>query len=464
MRKKPIFILGALAFCFAFMEAIALGQDLGEIEGFNKNDRVLILAPHPDDETLGCAGVIQNALKAGAEVKIVYLTNGDNNEFAFIVYEKRLTFKKGEFIHMGQVRRQEAIEAMKLLGLSEDNLVFLGYPDFGTFTIFTKYWQALKPYRSMLTRSTKVPYQNDLSFGAPYVGESILSDLEKILLNYKPTQVFVAHPADVNPDHKSLYLFFQIALRNLRKQIPDPKVYPYLVHSSGWPKPRHYHPELGLEPPVNLTDSQGKWLKLDLAPPDLETKHKAILCYKSQTESSAFYLLSFARKNELFGDYPEIELSRQVSLKERAVAFFGFSKMFANSEEEGTLANDSLIENQGEVSYAAVDNCLLIRVEKDKELIHRFSLTLYIFGFNAKVPFSSMPKIRIVTKSDKFKVYDGKKIINPGSIRLDLTADDLVLRIPLNILGDPEFILTSVKARGEKLASGTSGFRKIVIK
>jgi hypothetical protein len=174
--------------------------------------------------------------------------------------------------------------------------------------------------------------------------------------------------------------------------------------------------------------------------------------------------LSFARKNELFGDYPEIELNRQVSLKERAIAFFGFSKMFANSEEEGTLSNDSLIENQGEISYAVVDNCLLMRVEKNKELIRRFSLTLYIFGFSDKSPFSSMPKIRIVTKYNKFKIYDGKKIINPGGISLDLTNDDLVLRIPLNILGEPAFILTSVKAQGGKLALGSSGFRKIVIK
>jgi LmbE family N-acetylglucosaminyl deacetylase len=463
LKKLAAVLILSVLYC-AQERTLVLAQDaVPKLESFNKNDRVLILAPHPDDETVGCAGIIQQAKKSGANVRVAYLTNGDNNEFAFIVYEKRLTFKPGEFIHMGEVRRKEAIKAMKLLGLNEDDLVFLGYPDFGTFTIFNQYWQAQKPFRSMFSRATKVPYKNDLSFGAPYVGESVLSDLEKVIIDYKPTKIFVSHPADVNVDHKALYLFLQVALRDLRKEFPGPKVYPYLVHCLGWPKPRHYHPELGLEPPANLA-AQVKWLKADLTPEELELKHQAVLCYKSQTESSAFYLLSFGRKNELFGDYPEIELSRQVSLKERAAAFFGFSKMFPSSEDEGTLSSGSLIPDQGEVSYAVVDNCFLIRVKKDKELVHRFSLMFYIFGFSDKTKFSSMPKIRVNIKNGKFKVYDCKEIINSDGVRVDLGDEDLVLRIPLTILGDPDFILTSVKVYGGKLPLSATGFRKIVIK
>jgi LmbE family N-acetylglucosaminyl deacetylase len=465
MRRKLIVILMLLVFHSAQGESLALEQiAAGEPWAFSKNDRVLILAPHPDDETVGCGGIIQQAKRSGAGVRVVYLTNGDNNQFAFIVYEKRLTFKPGEFIHMGEVRRQEAIEAMKLLGLNENDLIFLGYPDFGTFTIFTRYWRSDKPFKSMFTRVSKVPYEKDLSFGAPYAGESVLRDLEKAIVDYKPTKIFVSHPADVNADHKALYLFLQVALRGLREQLPAPKVYPYLVHCSGWPKPRHYHPELELNPPVNFTDSKIKWLKTGLTEQELDLKHKAMLCYKSQTESSAFYLLSFCRKNELFGDYPEIELNRQVSLKEKAIAFFGFSKMFPSSQDEGALSNDSLIAGQEEVSYAVADNCLLIRVEKDKELIRKFSLMLYIFGFNDKTGFASMPKIRITVRGEKFRVYDGKKMINPDGVRLDLGGEDLVLRIPLGILGGPDFILTSVKAYGGKLPLSVTGFRKIVIK
>jgi len=224
MPRKTVIILGLLVFWTVCLPGITLAQGVGRIEPINKNDRLLILAPHPDDETIGCAGVIQQALKAGAEVRVVYLTNGDHNEFAFIVYEKRITFRRAEFIHMGLVRRQEAIAAMRLLGLSQDKLTFLGYPDNGTLAIFNRYWQVKKPFRSLLTRISSVPYKTDLSFGAPYVGESILADLKKVIFDYKPTKIFVSHPADVNGDHRALYLFLQVALRDLGKQIPKTKV------------------------------------------------------------------------------------------------------------------------------------------------------------------------------------------------------------------------------------------------
>jgi len=464
MLSKKI-ILAYLAIYIAGGMGMGWAEEIANLEPFKKEDRVLILAPHPDDESIACAGVIQRARQAGSEMGIVYLTNGDNNEFAFIVYEKRLTFRKGEFIHMGEVRAQEAVKAMKLLGLNKGKLLFLGYPDFGTFAIFSKYWQAKSAFKSMLTRVSRVPYKNDFSFGAPYVGESILNDLEKIIFNYRPTKIFVSHPADTNGDHRALYLFLQISLRNLKNKMPLPKVYTYLIHAAGWPEPRGYYPELDLAPPQSFADSPIKWSKLDLAPEELEAKRRAILSYKSQVESSAAYLLSFARANELFGDYPEVELSKQAPLKERAPAFFGFSKLFPSfSGQEGAPTSASLIEDQGKIGYAIADDYLFILVAKGQEWIHQFNLILYIFGFSDKAPFASMPKIRIVSHHEKLSVYDGERKIDPGSIRLYLGPDDLVLRIPLAILGNPDFILSSVRADGGKLGSAATGFRKIVIK
>ena len=187
---------------------------------FNKEDRVLIMAPHPDDESIATAGVIQRALAAGAQVKIVCYTNGDNNEFAFIVYEKRLTFLKGEFLHMGAVRAGETMAAMRFLGVGEHNVNYMGYPDFGTMEILTKYWDSKQPFRSMFPRLQKVSYQNAMSIGAPYIGESVLRDVETILTAFKPTKIFVSHPADTNRDHQSLYLFLHIALWDLQGRIP----------------------------------------------------------------------------------------------------------------------------------------------------------------------------------------------------------------------------------------------------
>ncbi len=432
------------------------------IEPIKKGDRVLILAPHPDDETIGCAGVIQQALSQGAQVQVVYFTNGDHNQVAFIVYEKRLTLKKGEFIHMGEVRRAEAIKAMKLLGLNEENLIFLGYPDFGTFTIFRNFWQTKKPFKSILTRISRVPYKQNLSYGAPYTGESILADLKTVLKRYRPNKIFVSHPADVNVDHKSLYLFLQVALNDLKDELPRPKIYPYLIHCVGWPIPRHYHPELSLEPPKQFSESQINWLEFTLTPEQLNKKYQAILCYRSQTSSSAFYLLSFARKNELFGDYPETELTKQISLKERAMSFFGSSDMF-RERDSGTLGG---LENltEGRVSYAVADNSILIRIEKAEEINRRFSFMLYLFGYSYETPFASMPKIRIIAGYNKFKVFDGKSMLKPQGISLQLSSNALILKVPLQVLGNPEFILSSMRSYGWPLPADVTGFRKIDIK
>jgi len=249
---------------------------------FNESDRVIVFAPHPDDEAIGTAGVIQRAIKAKAKVKVVCFTNGDNNELAFIVYEKRLTFKKKEFIHMGEVRRSETINAMKSLGLKDNDLVFLGYPDFGTMQIFTRYWDSPRPFQSMLTRVSFVPYVNCMSPQAPYVGESILKDLKTILLDFKPTKVFVSSPVDTNGDHRALYLFLRVALWDIDGKMSEVKIFPYLIHNSGWPMPRGYHPELELAPPRNLSGSEIIWQSFKLEDNEIETKNKTIAFYKSQ--------------------------------------------------------------------------------------------------------------------------------------------------------------------------------------
>ena len=41
--------------------------------------KIAVLAPHPDDESLGTGGLIQQALAAGAEVRVIFVTDGDNN-------------------------------------------------------------------------------------------------------------------------------------------------------------------------------------------------------------------------------------------------------------------------------------------------------------------------------------------------------------------------------------------------
>ena len=434
------------------------------LEPFKQGERILILAPHPDDEAIACAGIIQQAVKAGAKVKIVYLTNGDHNELAFIVYEKRITVRQGEFVYMGQVRQKESIKAMKFLGLSENDLVFLGYPDYGTFTIFSQYWQTKKPFRDLLTRISSVPYKDNPSYQAPYQGESILSDLVKQILDYKPNKIFVSHPADVNADHKSLYLFLQVALSDLEGQIPQPQIYPYLVHCVGWPKPRHYHPELELYPPDKFRISQIDWVRLNLSFEELDKKYQSILFYKSQTQSSAFYLLAFARENELFGDYPQVELRDQTISKDKVVSYSDSTDMLEDTEELINFDLEALSADKVRVSFAKVDNYFSVRLDKSNSFSRNFRVMAYLFGYSKKTAFAAMPKIRIITVGNKCKVFNGKgRIINSG-VLLELGKNSLILKIPLNSLGDPDYILTSLKGYHGNLPIDAVGFRKVKIK
>jgi len=467
MRKINLFLVVLVLFCGACsrlpkVDSRAL-DPYPQLEPFKKGQRVLILAPHPDDEAIACAGLIQKALKSGSNVRVVFLTNGDHNEFAFIVYEKRITMRRGEFIHLGKVRRQESIKAMKFLGLSEKDLIFLGYPDYGTFEIFCKYWQSPKPFRDRLTRISSVPYEENPSYGSQYYGENILKDLTQQILDYRPDKIFVSHPADVNVDHKTLYLFLQVALSDLEGKMPAAQVYPYLVHCAGWPKPRHYHPELSLYPPDKFTDSKLNWRRLDLTPEELVRKYRSILFYKSQTNSSAFYLFSFARRNELFSDYPELRLEPQLASNGKDIVYSDPSEMFEETEGSIDPEEADQIEDKGTVSYAVEDGFLMVRLDKPKKLSRRFGVLLYIFGYSNNTPFVQMPKIRIITLGRSSKVFNGKKRIIDSGIAIDFGRNSLIVKIPFKLLGDPDYILTSLKAYHGNLPIDAIAFRKVVI-
>lgn len=431
-----------------------------DLEPFKNNERVMILAPHPDDEAIACAGVIQQALKAGSKVRVVYLTNGDHNELSFIVYEKRLTMRQGEFVHMGKVRRRESISAMKFLGLSENDLVFLGYPDYGTFNIFSQYWGTKKPFRDRLTRISSVPYKENPSYGAEYSGENILNDLTRQIADYRPDKIFVSHPADVNVDHKSLYLFLQVALSDLESKIAAPKVYPYLVHCVGWPKPRHYHPELVLYPPRKFIGSQIAWRWLSLGFEELDKKYQAILFYKSQTQTSAFYLFAFARENELFGDYSVLELQSQAG-RDGGISYSGASGFLDEDHLGYPDPGDALAGKTGQVSYAQKDGYFYARVDKPGKISPRFGILLYVFGYSKDTVFARMPKIRVIVTGKKIRVFNGKIRVADSGVAVEYGKNSLVLKIPLKLLGGPDYLLTSMKAFRGSLPVDAVGFRKI---
>jgi len=427
---------------------------------FTKNDRVLILAPHPDDEAIGACGVIQKALKQNAKVRVVCYTNGDSNELAFIVYEKRLTFKKGEFLHMGEVRRRETMRAMVSIGVNPADIIFLGYPDFGTLEMFTKYWGNITPYRGLFTRVSKVSYQEAMSVGVSYTGDSVLRDIEKIIAGFKPTKIFVSHPGDINRDHRSLYLFLQVALWDLEGKIHSPKVFPYIIHVAHWPVPRGYHPELELKIPDSLVNSGIEWSNLTLTEEELKAKHDAISFYKSQIEYNPWYLMTFARRNELFGDFPMIKLRSEGSKEIIWHDLEAYQNIKIDSEHKKDTENSIMPD----VAYASSDNKLLVRFEVKKEADMFPGVSIFLFGYSRKVAFSKMPKIYIKADTLGVHVRDKKQVLQVKDIEFETQDNMLILKIPLDLLGNPDRILTCAKTSPNELPLDETSWRTLYLK
>src|SRR6516165_5728513 len=83
-------------------------------------DRLLVIAPHPDDESLCCAGAIQRALAAGARAGIVWLTSGDAFELDADLVEHKVHAGKEGLRELGVRRMQEAREAARVLDVPDE--------------------------------------------------------------------------------------------------------------------------------------------------------------------------------------------------------------------------------------------------------------------------------------------------------------------------------------------------------
>jgi len=84
--------------------------------------KIVIVAPHMDDEALACGGLIAK-LPHKNGVHIIYATDGMKSPAPIIRGRDKIS------PDLGKTRMQESIEAMKLLGIPERNLHFLCLPE-----------------------------------------------------------------------------------------------------------------------------------------------------------------------------------------------------------------------------------------------------------------------------------------------------------------------------------------------
>jgi LmbE family N-acetylglucosaminyl deacetylase len=257
------------------------------------NERVLVIAPHPDDESLCCAGLLQQAREAGALVGVVWITAGDGFELDALVVEHTLSPDSASMQRLGRQRLHEARAAADTLGVPRASQYVLGYPDRGLESLMGRYYQ--RPYRSKYTASSTVRYADAVSPGAGYTGRNLERDLEQVLSEFRPTLVLAAAPQDLHPDHRASG---ELARRLLERRGQLALLRYWIIHARHWPRPYGLNPDLPLAPPAIASSLH--WQSLPLSEAQRATKLAALNQHGSQMQLMAPLMKAFVRADELF--------------------------------------------------------------------------------------------------------------------------------------------------------------------
>lgn len=153
-----------------------------------QNRMLLVIAPHADDEILGCGGVMARAIAEGARVEVCVVTQGAPHIFSDSV--------------LNQIR-QEALTVHHVMG---------------------------------------VHYTHFLGFPAPLLDQTAnheLSDaIRKVILEQQPDTVLIPHQGDIHHDHTVVYNTALVACRPLG-DTPVKRLYAYeTLSETEWAPPR----------------------------------------------------------------------------------------------------------------------------------------------------------------------------------------------------------------------------------
>ncbi|MGA8705877.1 MAG: PIG-L family deacetylase [Steroidobacteraceae bacterium] len=303
MYRRTVVALLAAALCAAALvraaaaavaaTTAASAAGLPLMTPITASDRILVVAPHPDDESLCCAGLIQQALAAGAQVGVVWITAGDGFELDALLVEHTLSPDSAAMQRLGRQRLREARTAAATLGVPPNWQFVLGYPDRGIEALMGSYYN--RPYRSRYTANTHVRYAGAVSPDASYTGANLQQDLAKVFDEFRPTLVFAAAPQDLHPDHRASG---ELVRRILGQRNELGALRYWIVHAHRWPRPYGLNPALSLQPPPAAAALA--WHSLPLSASDRSGKLTAISAHESQLRVMGPLMKAFVRANELF--------------------------------------------------------------------------------------------------------------------------------------------------------------------
>ena len=126
----------------------------------------LIVAPHADDESLGCGGLISLLRKYGQIVYILLLSDGT------LSHPNSIEFPSDK---LRDLREKELVDAGRILNVPSENIIFCRFKD------------------------RKVPNQSTGDF------EDAVRNISKVLSVLNPTSIFVPWRRDPHPDHRASF-------------------------------------------------------------------------------------------------------------------------------------------------------------------------------------------------------------------------------------------------------------------
>ena len=200
-------------------------------------ERIVVLAPHPDDETLGCGGTIKLLRESGKQVKVIFLTSGDQADPSNPA--SKIHHAEEHITDYSILREREAMKALKILGVSDYE--FLRFPD-----------------RKL-----------DLHF------ESVIGRVLDIIKQYAADIIYSPSMIELNPDHRTTAaLAMEIQKIVMKTDAPSPL-----------PPPRGGRARVGVVPVTLLfyevTTPLRPNLLIDITSAR-DRKKKAVKKYKSQ--------------------------------------------------------------------------------------------------------------------------------------------------------------------------------------
>ena len=164
----------------------------------NADTRLLVVAPHPDDESIATGELIQQVRASGGDVQILLLTNGDNNPWPQRWVERRLRIGVDERRRWGERRRGEVERALRQLGVDPAALHPLGWPDMGITTLLCENF------------------------------DQGVSTMTTYLDRCRPNLLAIPALGDHHPDHGAAHVLARLAVAQW--QAGAPELLAYLVH------------------------------------------------------------------------------------------------------------------------------------------------------------------------------------------------------------------------------------------